>query len=170
MTHQTDCVELKRFARNCKLSRPAERARGVVLVAEGRTMAEVARILDRDPHVVSAWAQRYEQRGVEALADAPRSGRPPVLHEADIAFLLDAVRQSPARFGLNRVDWRCNALSDLLERERGVRVTPERVGQVLKDRGITFSRAKIHVVSPDPEYAKKKSPSSAASERGRRTR
>jgi transposase len=152
------------------LARPAERARGVVLVAEGRTMAEVARILDRDPHVVSAWAQRYEQRGVEALADAPRSGRPPVLHEADIAFLLDAVRQSPARFGLNRVDWRCNALSDLLERERGVRVTPERVGQVLKDRGITFSRAKIHVVSPDPDYAQKKRPSSAASERGHRTR
>jgi transposase len=114
--------------------------------------------------------QHYERRGVEALADAPRSGRPPVLHEADIEFLLDAVRQSPERFGLARVDWRCNALSELLERERGVSVTAERVRQVLKDRGITFSRAKIHVVSPDPEYAQKKRPSSAAGERGRRTR
>jgi len=167
MTHQTDCAELRRFSRKCRLARPAERARAVLLVASGRTRTEVARILDRDLHAVSAWVKRYERYGVEALADAPRSGRPPALHESDIAFLLDAVRQSPERFGFNKVDWRCNALSELLG--RGVTVTPERIGQVLKERGMTFSRAKIHVVSPDPEYAQKKGPLSAAKRTGRRT-
>jgi len=169
MTRQTDCAELRRFSRKCKLARPAERARAVLLVAEGRTMTEVARILDRELHAVSAWVKRYEKDGVEALSDAPRSGRPPVLCESDIAFLLEAVRQSPANFGLNRVEWRCNALSELLERERQVTVTPERIGQVLKERGITFSRAKIHVVSPDPDYAQKKRPSSGARRISRQT-
>lgn len=170
MAHQTDLVELRRFARNRSLVRSSERARAVALVAEGRTRAEVASILDRNAHSVGAWVARYQQRGIEGLIDAEKSGRPRVLREADVEFLLDAVRRSPQQFGLKRADWRCNALADLIERERGVKVSDERVRQVLKKNGITFSRAKIHVVSPDPEYAKKKSPSSAASERGRRTR
>jgi hypothetical protein len=46
------------------------RARTILLLADGVSQAEVSRI-------VRKWAERFVDRGLLGLNDAPRSGRPP---------------------------------------------------------------------------------------------
>jgi transposase len=56
----------------------------VLLAAEGLPNAEIARRVGMTRQTVIAWRARYAAGGVEALADLPRSGRPPVIDEATI--------------------------------------------------------------------------------------
>src|SRR3954469_3323005 len=65
-------------------SRPGpglQRARMVLLAAEGLPNAEIGRQVGRTWQTVIAWRSRYEAGGVEALAGLGHSGRPPVIDE-----------------------------------------------------------------------------------------
>ncbi|MFI6875260.1 FCD domain-containing protein [Streptomyces sp. NPDC050400] len=48
----------------------------VLARAEGRGAGEVARALGVSAATVAKWSRRFAERGVDGLADAPRSGRP----------------------------------------------------------------------------------------------
>ncbi|MGH9198817.1 MAG: helix-turn-helix domain-containing protein, partial [Acidimicrobiia bacterium] len=54
----------------------AQRARMVLLAAEGLANAEIARRTDSTRPTVLAWRSRYSASGINALQDKPRSGRP----------------------------------------------------------------------------------------------
>ena len=55
----------------------AQRARIVLLAAEGLPNAEIARRTGTSRPTVVDWRARYEAGGITALHDQPRSGRPP---------------------------------------------------------------------------------------------
>ena len=57
--------------------RVARRARILLDVASGSNPCEVARAVGCDESTVIRVRDRYEERGVDAIFDAPRSGRPP---------------------------------------------------------------------------------------------
>src|ERR1700736_1368676 len=67
-----------------------ERLEMVKAIALGQDVATIAVWSGRSVARIRYWLTRYHQHGVGALADAPRSGRPP---KADAAYLtaLDAV-------------------------------------------------------------------------------
>jgi len=54
----------------------AQRARIVLLAADGVSHTEIADRLGVSRQTVITWRGRYEQRGLAGLDDAPRSGRP----------------------------------------------------------------------------------------------
>jgi hypothetical protein len=56
----------------------AKRARAMLLLAEGHSYAATARQVGLRERHVRKWAQRFLREGSAGLADAPRSGRPPV--------------------------------------------------------------------------------------------
>ena len=57
--------------------RLAERARIVLLAAEGRSTRSIAQGLGTWPGRVSRWRIRYAERGLEGLSDRPRPGPAP---------------------------------------------------------------------------------------------
>jgi hypothetical protein len=57
--------------------RDVMRARTIVLLADGVPQAEVARRVGLRRRIVRKWAERFVDRGLLGLNDAPRSGRPP---------------------------------------------------------------------------------------------
>jgi transposase len=79
----------------------AKRARMVLLAADGMPNAQIARVAGVSRPTVIGWRDRYEQGGIKALDDEPRSGRPPEISEADVvvATLADDGRP-PARLGI----------------------------------------------------------------------
>jgi transposase len=79
----------------------AVRARIVLLAAEGLPNAEIARRTGTSRPTVVDWRARYEAGGIGALADLPRSGRPPEIDEIDVvvATLADEGRP-PAHLGV----------------------------------------------------------------------
>jgi hypothetical protein len=52
------------------------RAKVVLLAAEGRTNAEIARRLDCAVRTVSLWRKRFFEERLDGLRDRPRPGRP----------------------------------------------------------------------------------------------
>jgi hypothetical protein len=53
------------------------RARTILMLADGVSQAEVARRVGLRRRIVRKWAERFVERGLLGLEDAPRSGRPP---------------------------------------------------------------------------------------------
>jgi Winged helix-turn helix len=58
--------------------RVARRARILMLRAQGLRVEEVAQRVERDTSTIWRVCERYRERGVDALYDAPRTGRPRV--------------------------------------------------------------------------------------------
>ena len=60
----------------------AQRARIVLLAAEGVSNTEIAAMVGVSRPTVIGWRSRYDQAGIAGLGDLDGSGRPPVIDEA----------------------------------------------------------------------------------------
>src|SRR5690348_17073435 len=58
--------------------RQATRTVMILLSVHGLTPGQVAELLDCHPATVRRWIGRFNDQGLAALADRPRSGRPPL--------------------------------------------------------------------------------------------
>ncbi len=91
--------DLRGLTRTDPDPRVRRRAHALLLVAEGRTVAAVARLFETGPNRIRAWRARFLAGGRRGLDDEPRSGRPPKLNAAALAFLAEAWRRAPRRTG-----------------------------------------------------------------------
>jgi transposase len=55
------------------------RATALLELARGKSLVDVARTLNTTNQTVAAWRDNYRVRGLDALQDQPRSGRPVVI-------------------------------------------------------------------------------------------
>lgn len=71
-------IVLEEIARAMTYSyRDVIRARAILMLAEGVSQVEVSRRVGLRRRIVRKWAERFIERGLLGLNDAPRSGRPP---------------------------------------------------------------------------------------------
>lgn len=95
---QHDAEVLHRQTRSKSLpAKVVERARIVLLAAEGLPAATIAERVGCSRPTVIQWRQRYTQGGIEALADAPRSGAPARLPASTGADILAATLAPPPK-------------------------------------------------------------------------
>jgi len=93
-------------SRTCE-RRMLERARIVLLAAEGLSAPVIAERVGCSEKLVKRWRSRYEQGGIEALRDAPRSGAP-LRHGPETRALLIAkacTRPPDSEHGARRERW-----------------------------------------------------------------
>jgi len=115
------------------------RLRMVRAVADGATVPAAARALGHHPQTVRQAVKRFLAAGFAGLADRPRPGRPPRLSEADLLAVearLDADAASGAR------TWTLPQLTGWLAEERGVSVSPDRLGILLTRRDFRWKRTR----------------------------
>jgi transposase len=67
----------------------------VLLAAEGVSNTEIGRRVGMTRQTAIAWRARYDSGGIDAQADLPRSGRPPVTDEA--ALIVSTLNPGPTR-------------------------------------------------------------------------
>lgn len=71
--------ELENWARSqARAHRMVSRARIILAVADGQTIAGAARAAGCGRRIARKWAQRFQLKRVAGLADEPRPGRQPV--------------------------------------------------------------------------------------------
>jgi transposase len=126
----------------------AKRARIVLLAADGKPNAEVARMTGVSRPTVLAWRNRYERGGIAALEDEPRSGRPPQIDEVDVvvATLADEGRP-PARLGITH--WSARFLAA----ELGISFAS--VARIWRKWGLQPHRIETFKFSTDPQLEPK---------------
>ena len=85
--------------RRSEASRYDHRLHGVLLVAQGMTCPEVAKLLGDAPRTVEYWVRGFEQEGLAGLREGERGGRPRRLSEKQLQQVNAALRQMPRRWG-----------------------------------------------------------------------
>jgi transposase len=71
--------ELEAFLRRQNVAAGlAKRARAILLLADGRSVSEVGRLLPMQRRHLYKWAERFRRQGIAGLQDGKRTGRPPV--------------------------------------------------------------------------------------------
>ena len=122
----------------------AQRARIVLLAAEGLPNAEIARRTGTSRPTVVDWRARYDAAGIAGLNDQRRSGRPPEIDEIDVvvATLADDGRP-PARLGVTH--WSAR----LLGAELGISFAS--VARIWRKWGLQPWRTETFKFSTDPE-------------------
>src|SRR5659263_170078 len=123
----------------------ALRARIVLACARGEGTSQVARRLGVSRPTVIAWRERYRAAGLEALRDAPRSGRPRTVDEAEI--VARTLEPPPAALGVSH--WS----SRLLAAELGL--GDATVARCWRRFGLQPWRRETFKFSTDPELEAK---------------
>ncbi|HEX2300331.1 MAG TPA: helix-turn-helix domain-containing protein [Pseudonocardiaceae bacterium] len=122
----------------------AQRARMVLLAADGLANAEIARLTGSTRPTVLAWRNRYATGGLSGLRDRPRSGRPAKVDEIQVvAVTLADDGRPPAHLGVPY--WS----SRLLARELGLSFTT--VARIWRKWGIQPRRVEAFRFSIGPE-------------------
>ena len=88
----------------------AQRARIVLLAADGVSNAEIARRVGVSRPTVVGWRQRYTEVGMSGLAELDRPGRPTVFDEADV--VVATLTKPPETLGVTH--WSARLLADQL--------------------------------------------------------
>ena len=134
-------------------AREVERARIVLLSADGVPGKQIAaRVGCAEPTVVM-WRSRFAERGLAGLADAPRSGKPATIpQQVRDEILSITLTEPPVELGVTH--WSSRLLADRLRRD-GKPVSHATVARVWKHFGIQPHRSGTFKFSTDPELEAK---------------
>src|ERR1700758_3596164 len=91
----TSVIGLQQEIQRSEESRYDHRLHGVLLVAQGMTCPEVARLLGDAPRSVEYWVHRFDKEGLSGLTEGERPGRPSRLNETQINEINRALRGKP---------------------------------------------------------------------------
>src|SRR5512144_1324828 len=106
------------------------RVQPVVLARQGDSAVQIARVLGRSRRAIQAWIAAYNGGGLEALADRPRSGRPPTLPRDQERRFLERI-DAPPRPGDGVCELRGADIRRILREEFAARYTLDGVYKLL---------------------------------------
>ncbi len=129
-----------------------QRARIVLLSADGLEVHEIGSQLSVDRQVVRRWVKRYISAGFDGLRDQQRSGRPPQIERHVWQKLATVVVQSPEKFGWSLSRWSVRALHELLARRFGWHVSRSSISRFLRSMALKPHRVRYWLNPSDPDF------------------
>jgi transposase len=129
-----------------------QRARMILLLADGWGINEVATDLGIDVQVVQRWRNRFLENGIDGLRDRHRSGRPPVIKPKVWQKVVVLVVQPPEKFGLELARWTIRELIAYLAKRWGWRVGRSSVGRFLQTMALKPHRIQYWLNPTDPDF------------------
>ncbi len=125
-------ADLRAAARASADAKQASRILAIAMVLDGLSREKAARLCGMDRQTLCDWVHRYNEEGLEGLADRPRSGRPASLSWVEQGKLASWVEEGAdlARDGVVR--FRRADLRDRVAAEFGVELHERSVGKLLR--------------------------------------
>jgi transposase len=136
------CARSRRLPR-----RLVERARVVLLAADGLQNKEIALILGMGRLAVARWRQRFLASGLAGIEkDAPRPGRKPKLAPAQVQ---EIVRKTTQEIPSHATHWSTRSMA------RATGVSEATVRRIWRAHGLKPHRVQSFKLSNDPQFAEK---------------
>lgn len=132
-------------------SRYDHRLHGVLLVAQGMSCRQVARLLGDAPRTVQLWVHRFETGGLVGLLEGERPGRPSRLAEQQMHELGRVLRGSPADVRMGTHLWDGKTLAAFIEREYGVGLSVRQCQRLFSKLGFRLRKPRPLIAHADPE-------------------
>jgi len=146
MLRDGDRSELERWLRSSTVPAGlAQRARIVLLGADGASNEKTAELVGVSLPTVRLWRRRYLESGLPGLDDAPRPGRPRTIDHR--AIVTATLTPPPKRLGITH--WSSRLLAARLK------VSPATVARAWRSYGVQPWRAESFRFSTDPELVGK---------------
>ena len=141
-------AELERLARGRKVpARVGERARIVLLAAEGRQDQEIAKLCGVVRQTAGLWRRRFvEKRIAGILKDASRPGRKRRISEEVIR---EIVRKTTQETPEGRTHWSTRSLAKVMG------LSPRTIGRVWRRHGLKPHLSRTFKLSNDPKFVEK---------------
>jgi transposase len=105
-----------------------DRAEVIRLNAHGWYVEKIAAHFDWTPQIVREILHKWEKLRLEGLWELPGRGGKPKCKEEDIVFLEECLKKEPRTYNSLQ-------LAQKLERDRSIKLSPDRLRRVLKKRG-----------------------------------
>jgi len=147
--------------RRSEESRYDHRLHGVLLVAQGATCPDVARLLGDAPRTVENWVRRFEARGFAGLAEGERTGRPRRLNDEQMGRIEQVLRKTPAEAGMaNGGVWDGKTLSAFVKQEFALTLQVRQCQRLFRQMGFRLRKPRPLIAHADAETraAYKKTP------------
>ena len=116
------------------------------MTAEGSTVDAVCAATGTSARTVYGWRRRFKAAGLDGLRDAPRSGQPRRLKEADVKEVL---RLTVECIPHEATHWSVRLMA------KAARVTTWQVRQIWDAADLKPHRLKTYKISNDPQFAEK---------------
>jgi transposase len=133
------------------------RALVVLASAGGNDVAAIARLVQTSEDRVREMIHRFNETGMRSLDPQWAGGRPRQITTTDRQLIVATAQKRPRSLGRPFSRWSIRKLRDYLATRKGrrVRISRERLRQILAEEGITFQRTKTWKESPDPQRDEK---------------
>ena len=152
-------ADIEKLARSRKAeARLVERAAVVWRCLQGQPAGAIAAELKLDRRTVHQWLRRFDAGGLDALADAPRSGRPATYSPEERAELVAAALHRPQELNLPFGCWSLDRLTAYLNEHKHIAIKRSRAGEILLQEGLRWRKQEtwFGTEKVDPDFAKKK--------------
>lgn len=141
-------------------SRYDHRLHGLLMVAQGLSCTEVARLLGDAPRTVAYWVQRFEEEGLAGLAEGDRPGRPRRLSPEQLQKISAALRGNPMDYRLGVNLWDGKTLSEFIAKEWKITLGVRQSQRLFRQLGFRIRKPRPMIAGADPvaqgEYKKTK--------------
>ena len=140
--------------RRSEESRYDHRLHGVLLVAQGMTCPEVAKLLGDAPRSVEYWVRGFEEHGLAGLREGQRSGRPSRLDEKQLREINLALRQMPREVGLGGTLWDGKTLAAWIAKEYAIDLGARQCQRLFRQLGFRLRQPRPSIAQADPDRQK----------------
>ena len=133
-----------------KSSRESMRAHTVLLIKEGKSISEVAKLFYVDEDTVRNWVAKWNEEN--EVKDASRTGASLKLTkeiETEIIELVD--ENNPENHGMIATAWDCNELRIYLQQRFNVAVCNEQIRKLLKRNNFNWRKLNYKFIKADEE-------------------
>jgi transposase len=133
------------------------RIQAVLLVAEGRTLAEAVHITGLSLQSIYNLVHRYLQsHQAESLHDLPHTGRPLATPELTAARIIRELQRSPLKLGYRTNVWTVETLAHHLSQRYRCSIAPWTLRRRMKRMGLVCKRPRYFYSEKEPHRAQKK--------------
>jgi len=155
----TDRAELERRARaKGAPARVVERARIVLLAADGLTGPQIAQRAGCTEPTVVKWRRQYAEAGLAGLEDAPRPGGPRRVLTDEVVCEILATTVTPPPESLQAAGvthWSSRRLADWLRQRKGIKVSHDSISGLWRKFCLQPHRVEGFKFSTDPQLEAK---------------
>jgi transposase len=150
-------VETTQWAENAKV---LKRAQGLLWLADGERVDEVAERLQVSVRTLYRWIERFEARASysieERLTDALRSGRPARIGERIEPLMAGLLADTPEDHGYNAGVWTAPLLREHLHKHHQLGVSRRSVSRALARLRLRWKRPRHSLARRSPTWRQEK--------------
>jgi len=157
----TSVLGLQQEIQRSEESRYDHRLHGVLLVAQGMTCPEVAKLLGDSRRSVEYWVHRYEEGGLAGLTEGERTGRPSRLNQRQVQEINRVLRERPSDAGMRVNLWDGKTLSAWIDKTYGIQMGVRQCQRLFRQLEFRLRKPRPVLARADPARQKKHKKNSA---------